>query len=435
MTPSICTATEEIGYAMHQLIRELYPICRSITGNGLRQTLHKLQEKIPLEIHEVPSGTRVFDWVVPPEWNIRDAYVRNFRGEKVIDFQKSNLHVVNYSVPVRTKLPLTELKKHLFTLPEHPDWIPYRTSYYNESWGCCLSHNELSQLEDGEYEVMIDSTLQPGSLSYGEYFIAGGISDEVLISCHACHPSLCNDNLSGIALAALLAKHLSGAPRRYSYRFLFIPGTIGSIAWLSLNQKQAAKIAHGLVLVDVGDGGKLTYKRSRRGDSEIDRAVVNVLKHSGKEFQLRDFDPYGHDERQYCSPGFNLAVGCLSRTPHGEFPEYHTSADNLDFVQPQALADSFAQCLAIMDLLEHNQTYISLNPMCEPQLGKRGLYRMIGGPQDGGVQELPLLWVLNLSDGQHNLLDISERSGLSFNAVKIAADALLERELIKVPIA
>jgi aminopeptidase-like protein len=232
-----------------------------------------------------------------------------------------------------------------------------------------------------------------------------------------------------------LAKHLSGAPRRYSYRFLFIPGTIGSIAWLSLNQKQAAKIAHGLVLVDVGDGGKLTYKKSRRGDSEIDRAVVNVLKHSGKEFQLRDFDPYGHDERQYCSPGFNLAVGCLSRTPHGEFPEYHTSADNLDFVQPQALADSFAQCLAIMDLLEHNQTYISLNPMCEPQLGKRGLYRMIGGPQDGGVQELPLLWVLNLSDGQHNLLDISERSGLSFNAVKIAADALLERELIKVLIA
>ena len=179
----------------------------------------------------------------------------------------------------------------------------------------------------------------------------------------------------------------------------------------------------------------MTYKKSRRGDSEIDRAVVNVLKHSGSEFQLRDFDPYGHDERQYCSPGFNLAVGCLSRTPHGEFPEYHTSADNLDFVRPQDLADSFAQCLAIMDLLENNQTYISLNPMCEPQLGKRGLYRMIGGPQDGGVQELPLLWVLNLSDGQHNLLDISDRSGLSFDAVKIAADALLERELIKVLIA
>jgi len=435
MTRAACAASEQVGYAMHQLIRDLYPICRSITGNGLRQTLHKLQEKIPLEIHEVPSGTPVFDWTVPPEWNIHDAYVRNSRGEKVIDFQKSNLHVVNYSVPVRTKLPLTELKKHLFTLPEHPDWIPYRTSYYNESWGFCLSHNEFMQLEDGEYEVMIDSRLQTGSLSYGESFIAGEISDEVLISCHVCHPSLCNDNLSGIALAAFLAKHLSGAPRRYSYRFLFIPGTIGSITWLSLNQKQAAKIAHGLVLVDVGDAGKLTYKKSRRGDSEIDRAVVNVLKHSGKEFQLRGFDPYGHDERQYCSPGFNLAVGCLSRTPHGEFPEYHTSADNLDFVQPQALADSFAQCLAIIDLLEHNQTYISLNPMCEPQLGKRGLYRVVGGPQDGGVQELPLLWVLNLSDGQHSLLDISERSGLSFDAVKIAADALLKHELIKVPVA
>ena len=417
---------------MHQLIRELYPICRSITGSGLRQTLRKLQDKIPLEIHEVPSGTRVFDWTVPAEWNIRDAHLRNSRGEKVIDFQKSNLHVVNYSVPVRRKLPLAELKKHLFTLPQHPDWIPYRTSYYNESWGFCLSHNQLTQLEEGDYDVMIDSTLQPGSLSYGEYFIPGEISEEILISCHACHPSLCNDNLSGIALAAFLAERLSGAPRRYSYRFLFIPGTIGSITWLSVNQNQVGNISHGLVLVDLGDSGKFTYKKSRRGDSDIDRAVVNVLKHSGKEFHVRDFDPYGHDERQYCSPGFNLAVGCLSRTPHGEFPEYHTSADNLDFIQPQALADSFAQCLAIVDLLEHNRAYVSLNPMCEPQLGKRGLYRVIGGPQDGGVQELPLLWVLNLSDGQHSLLDISERSGLSFEAVKTAAAALLKHELIQV---
>jgi aminopeptidase-like protein len=423
--------SEEIGYDIYRLISDVYPICRSITGNGLRQTLRRLQEKIPLEIHEVPTGTRVFDWVVPREWNIRDAYVRNSQGEKVIDFQKSNLHVVNYSVPVRTKLPLAELKKHLFTLPDRPDWIPYRTSYYNESWGFCLRHNDFMQLEDGEYEVVIDSSLQPGSLSYGEYFVEGEIPDEFLISCHACHPSLCNDNLSGMALATYLAQHLGRAPQRYSYRFLFIPGTIGSITWLSLNQQRADKIAHGLVLVDVGDAGKLTYKKSRRGDSEIDRAVVHVLKHSGKEFQVRDFDPYGHDERQYCSPGFNLAVGCLSRTPHGEFPEYHTSADNLDFVQPKALADSFAQCLSIIDVVEHNRKYMSLNPMCEPQLGKRGLYRMIGGPQDGGVQELPLLWVLNLSDGQHSLLDISERSGLSFGAIKSAADALVEHGLIK----
>ncbi len=431
MKAPACPDSEEIGHAIHELIAELYPICRSITGNGLRQSLRRLQEKIPLQIYEVPSGTRVFDWIVPLEWNIRDGYVRNLRGEKVIDFQKSNLHVVNYSVPVQTKLPLAELKKHLFTLPDRPDWIPYRTSYYNESWGFCLRHNEFLQLEDGEYEVMIDSSLQPGSLSYGEYFVEGEIPDEFLISCHACHPSLCNDNLSGMALATYLAQHLGRAPRRYSYRFLFIPGTIGSITWLSVNQQRADKIAHGLVLVDVGDAGKLTYKKSRRGASEIDRAVVHVLSHSGKEFQVRDFDPYGHDERQYCSPGFNLAVGCLSRSPHGEFPEYHTSADNLDFVQPRALADSFAQCLSIIDLIEHNRKYMSLNPMCEPQLGKRGLYRMIGGPQDGGVQELPLLWVLNLSDGKHSLLDISERSGLSFGVIKMAAEALVEHDLIK----
>jgi aminopeptidase-like protein len=426
-----CVNPDEIGKDMHELIGDLYPFCRSITGNGLRQTLNLLRRHIPLEIHEVPSGTPVFDWTVPREWNIRDAYLRNPSGQKVIDFQKSNLHVVNYSVPIRAKMPLDELKKHLFTLPEHPEWIPYRTSYYNESWGFCLSHNEFMKLEDGEYDVLIDSTLEPGQLSYGECFIQGKITDEVLVSCHACHPSLCNDNLSGVALAAFLAKHLRSLALRYSYRFLFIPGTIGSIAWLSRNQDRLSDIRHGLVLVDVGDPGKLTYKKSRRGDSEIDRAVINVLKHSGKEYQIREFDPYGHDERQYCSPGINLAVGCFSRTPHGEFPEYHSSADNLEFVRPEYLADSFAQCLSIVDLLENNRKYVNLNPMCEPQLGKRGLYRMIGGPKDGGVEELPLLWVLNLSDGEHSLLDISERSGLSFNALKTAAEALLQHDLLK----
>ena len=336
---------DEIGQEMYKLIADLYPICRSITGNGLRATLNLLRQHIPLEIHEVPTGTAVFDWTIPKEWNIRDAYVRNSRGEKVIDFQKSNLHVVNYSVPVKAKMSLAELKKHLFTLPDHPEWIPYRTTYYNESWGFCLSHKDLLQLEDGEYEVLIDSSLEPGNLSYGEYYIQGSTADEVLISCHTCHPSLCNDNLSGVALATFLAKHLRHLSLRYSYRFIFIPGTIGSITWLSRNQNQIARIKHGLVLVDVGDAGKFTYKKSRRGDTEIDRAVVNVLKHSGGDYQVREFDPYGHDERQYCSPGINLAVGCFSRSPHGEFPEYHTSADNLDFVRPEYLADSFTRCL------------------------------------------------------------------------------------------
>jgi len=431
MRSSRCINAEQIGREMHGLIADLYPICRSITGNGLRQTLNTLRQHIPLEIHEVPSGTTVFDWTVPREWNIRDAYVRNAHGQKVIDFQKSNLHVVNYSVPVHARMRLDELKEHLFTLPDYPDWIPYRTSYYNDSWGFCLSHNQLLQFENGEYEVLIDSSLQNGQLSYGEFYIQGEISDEVLISCHACHPSLCNDNLSGVVLAAFLAKELRSLSHRYSYRFLFIPGTIGSIAWLWHNQNRLARIKHGLVLVDVGDAGKFTYKKSRRADGEIDRAVVSVLKHSGSDYQVRDFDPYGHDERQYCSPGINLAVGCLSRTPHGEFPEYHTSADNLEFVKPQCLADSLAQCLSIVYLLENNGRYVNLNPMCEPQLGKRGLYRRIGGPKGGGVEEIALLWVLNLSDGEHTLLDISERSGLSFDSVKSAADALVEHDLLK----
>src|SRR5215468_7409535 len=423
---------DEIGREMYDLIADLYPICRSITGNGLRATLNLLKQHIPLETHEIPTGTAVFDWTIPKEWNIRDAYIRNSRGQKVVDFQRSTLHVVNYSVPVKDKMSLAELKKHLFTLPDHPEWVPYRTTYYNESWGFCLSHKDLMQFEDGEHEVLIDSSLEPGSLSYGEYYLQGSTSDEVLISCHACHPSLCNDNLSGVALATALANHLRKLSLRYSYRFIFIPGTIGSIAWLWRNQDHIAKIKHGVVLVDLGDAGKFTYKKSRRGDAEIDRAVVNVLKQSGSDYQVRDFDPYGHDERQYCSPGINLPVGCFSRSPHGEFPEYHTSADNLDFVRPEYLADSFTRCLSVLYLLDNNRRYVNLNPMCEPQLGKRGLYRMTGGTQDGGIEELPLLWVLNLSDGEHSLLDISERSGLKFEALKKAADALLEHGLLKV---
>lgn len=422
--------SDAVGQEMYRLMAELYPICRSITGNGVRETLNIIGRHIPLESHEVPTGTAVFDWTVPKEWNIRDAYVKNSRGEKVVDYRKSNLHVVNYSTPVKAKMPLEELKKHLFSLPEYPDRIPYRTSYYNESWGFCLAHNDLSRLRDGEYEVCIDSTLEPGHLTYGEYLIRGETDAEVLISTHVCHPSLANDNLSGVALATGLAMALGKLRRRYSYRFLFVPGTIGSIAWLFRNQDGVAKIKHGLVLVDVGDAGQFTYKKSRRGDAEVDRAAIHVLKHSGNH-DVRDFDPYGHDERQYCSPGFNLPVGCFSRTPHGEFPEYHTSADDLTLVRPEYLSESFATCLSVLRVLNDNRRYVNLNPMCEPQLGKRGLYRMIGGPKDGGVQELALLWTLNFSDGEHSLLDISERSGINFDEVKKAADALLRHELLR----
>jgi len=420
-----------IGVELHRLIADLYPICRSITGQGLRETLRALESLVPLTLREVPTGTQVFDWTVPKEWNIRDAYVKNSRGERVIDFQSSNLHVVNYSVPVRQKMRLAELKTHLFTLPDRPDWIPYRTSYYKEDWGFCLSQRQLELLPDDEYEVVIDSTLQAGRLSYGECFLQGELPDEIIVSTHCCHPSMCNDNLSGIAVAAFLAKDLSLRPRRYSYRFLFIPGTIGAIAWLALNEEKISRIRHGLVLTGLGDNGKLHYKKSRRGDAEIDRAAAHVLHHASHDHQILDFSPYGYDERQFCSPGINLPVGRLSRTPHGTFPEYHTSADNLDFVHPEKLKESFDACLQILNLLERNGTFLNLNPKCEPQLGKRGLYAMVGGRADAGVREMAMLWVLNLSDGNHSLLDITERSRISFDSIYEAAEALQEKGLLR----
>lgn len=425
------TFLDQTGQAMYRLIGQLYPICRSITGNGFRETLSGIREQIPLEVHEVPSGTPVFDWTIPREWNIRDAYIKNARGERVVDFHQSNLHLVSYSVPVHLKLPLAELKEHLFTIPDYPDRIPYRTSYYRESWGFCLTQAQFLALADGEYEVFIDSTLEPGHLTYGEYFLPGASQDEVLISCHACHPSLCNDNLSGIALATYLAKYLSQRPHHYSYRFVFIPGTIGSITWLSLSEANVDRIKHGLVVTGVGDAGSITYKKSRRGDAEIDQAMINVLKYSQAPHQIIDFYPFGYDERQYCSPGFNLPVGCFMRSQHGHYSEYHTSADNLDFVKPESLADSLAKCLEVLAVLENNAYYLNLSPKCEPQLGKRGLYRAIGGASDEKMSEMAMLWVLNFSDGQHSLLDISNRAGLSFEVIKNAANLLLQHDMLK----
>ena len=265
---------EQFGREMYALIAELYPICRSITGDGIRETLRGLKRCIPLTLHEVPSGTEVFDWTVPREWNIRDAWVKNSKGERVIDFRESNLHVVSYSVPVRKKMSLEELKPHLFTLPEHPDWIPYRTSYYRENWGFCLAHRRFLELAEEEYEVCIDASLQDGHLSYGEYYIPGQSTDEVLISAHACHPSLANEALSGIVISAFLARYLASTQNRYSYRFIFIPATIGSITWLSLNERNLSRIKHGLVLTSGGDDGALSYKRSRHGEAEIDRTAA-----------------------------------------------------------------------------------------------------------------------------------------------------------------
>ncbi len=423
--------SSDLGKTLHDFVAELYPLCRSITGEGVRDTLRLIQRRIPLEMCEVPSGTQVFDWTVPLEWNVRDAYIKNQAGARIVDFKANNLHLMSYSTPLQQRMRLEELKPHLFSLPDHPEWIPYRTSYYQERWGFCLPQKDLDRLADEEYDVLIDSSLKPGALTYGERYLPGETSDEILVSCHVCHPSLCNDNLSGIAVAVMLAQTMALRARRYSYRFLFIPGTIGSITWLARNEHLVPRIKHGLVLTGVGDAGGITYKRSRQGQAEIDRAMVHVLKHSGDAHALIDFFPYGYDERQYCSPGFDLPVGCLMRTPHGEYPEYHSSADNLDFVKAGSLAHSYTRCVEVFDLLECNRTYLNQNPKCEPQLGRRGLYRAIAGQQDKQLKELVLLWVLNLSDGHHNVLDIAERADVPFHKVHAAVEALLAVGLLK----
>ena len=416
---------------MMTLAEELFPICRSITGNGVRQTLEILRRFIPLEVNEVPSGTAVLDWTVPREWNIRGAYIASDDGRHVVDVAANNLHIVQYSPPVDMVMPLAELRPHLHTLPDQPDWIPYRTSYYTDSWGFCLTHRQLSSLTDGLYHVVIDSDLAPGHLSYGELFIPGEIGDTVLLSCHICHPSLANDNLSGIAVATMLARYLKTLRLRYSYRFLFIPGTIGSLTWLARNEEKAERIVHGLVLSCLGDSGGMTYKQSRRGNAAIDRIVAHVLAHDQVPHRITPFVPYGYDERQYCSPGFNLPVGCLMRTPNGEYPEYHSSADNLSLLRPESLAHSLAVLQRIVTVIEGDVVYRSRNPKGEPQLGRRGLYAKMGGQREANYEQMALLWVLNLADGHHSLLDMAERAGIPFASVRAAADALIAAGLLE----
>lgn len=416
-------SADDDGTRMHEFISELYPICRSITGDGVRETLAMICRHIPLTKCELPSGMEIFDWTVPLEWNIGDAYIANKAGERVVDFRKSNLHVVSYSVPVHRRMSLAELKNHLHSNPAHPDWIPYRTSYYNATWGFCLTHNQMLSLSDDEYEVCIDATLTPGHLTYGDLRLIGQSSDEVLISCHICHPSLCNDNLSGIAVATALAQRLSRMSLRYSYRFLFVPGTVGPIAWLALNQMHVGRIKHGFVLTCVGDEGRPTYKRSRRGNAEIDRAWEYVLAQGGGDFEVRPFSPYGYDERQFCSPAFNLPVGCFMRTPHGEFPEYHTSADDLKLVRASSLKDSLTRALTVVDVIENDLTYLNQKPFCEPKLGKYGLYNGLGGRSATDYQ-MALLWLLNMSDGTNSVLDIAARSNLPWETMRQALRAL-----------
>jgi aminopeptidase-like protein len=422
---------EGLGPQLEALVRELYPICRSITGDGVRATLRILSRYVPIAVREVPSGTPVLDWTVPKEWNIRDAWVADASGRRVIDFRESNLHVVSYSVPVRRRMPLAELRRHLHTLPGQPDLVPYRTSYYEENWGFCISQRRLDALADGEYEVCIDSTLEPGALTFGELVVPGSREDEILISTHVCHPSLCDDNLTGIAVSVFLARWFSALPeRRHTLRFLYAPGTIGAITWLALNREHTRRIRGGLTLTCLGDGNPFTFKKTVGAKSAIDRVVAHVLSTSGLPHGVIDFFPYGYDERQFNSPGFRIPIGSLMRGRHGMFPEYHTSADNLGFVSAERMVESFGICRRAIEVFEGNAVCRNLAPFGEPQLGRRGLYRALGGMNIPDLQ-FALLWVLNLSDGQHSLLDIAERAGTSFATIRTAADLLIKSGLLE----
>jgi aminopeptidase-like protein len=450
-------STPGIGEQLHSQIKTLFPFLRSITGEGLRQTLRWIGEQIPLQIHEVPSEKPALDWTVPAEWNVREAYVNGPDGTRVVDLRDHPLHLMGYSVPVRKRMSLGELKPHLFSLPDHPPWIPYRTSYYQPNWGFCLRDETLRGLAGGEYEVVIDSTLEPGSLSYGECVIPGETSEEILFSCHCCHPGLCNDNLSGIVVARELARRLVAKKSRFTYRFVFVPGTIGAIVWLSRNEANLSRMKAGLVLAMLGDGGPITYKQTRHGNSLTDLMMMRALSESKSVFHVEQFTPYGYDERQYNSPGFKLPIGRLTRTPHGRFPEYHTSGDDLAFVKAGALEESLGVLERFVDVVEGNslvnagpapsptlprrtegggrrasveQVYLNTQPKGEPQLGRRGLFRAIGGAGDPDQLHMAMLWMLNQSDGGTDLADIASKSQMPIDTLREAADILLQHGLL-----
>ena len=439
---------------LYSLMEDLYPICRSITGNGVRKTLKILKKKINLKIIEVPTGTKVFDWKVPMEWNIKDAYVKNLKGKRIIDFRKSNIHLLNYSIPINKKVTQKELRLHLHTLPNKPNSIPYVTSYYKKNWGFCIAHKQLKSITDNHYYIKIDSSLKHGSLTYGEFFKKGKISDEILISTYVCHPSLCNDNLSGIVVSTMLANILSNIDTYFSYRFLFTPETIGTITWLAKNEKKLSKIISGLVITCVGDNGIFSYKKTRHGNSTIDKIVNDVFKQSKKKTQIKDFFPYGSDERQFCSPGINLPVGVFMRTPYYEFREYHTADDDLKFVKKNTLNDSLVMLLKIISRIEtkkiieqksenkkiknlKSNTFLSLNPKCEPQLGRRKLYRetsksrFVDKENSQDQIEMSIFWILNFSDGAHSLRDISKKSSLPVKLLEKSSELLIKKHLLK----
>jgi aminopeptidase-like protein len=421
---------DRCGPFMHRLMTELFPICRSITGDGVRETLRIIQDHIPLNIFEVPSGTKAFDWTVPKEWNIRDAFVLDPEGRKIIDFNESNLHVLGYSAPVAKSVSLAELQKHLHSLEEQPDAVPWVTSVYEERWGFCLAHNKRVQLKEGVYKVYIDSELKEGSLTYGEAIIPGSSNKEIFISTYVCHPSMANNELSGPVVATMLAKWLAREPRRFTYRIIFIPETIGSIVYLSRNlQLMKRNTIAGFNLTCVGDERAYSYLPSRNGSTLADRVALNILKNKHPHFRQYSYLERGSDERQYCSPGVDLPVVSIMRTKYREFPEYHTSLDNLDFVTPAGLQGSFALHKDCIELLERNRVY-KTRCLGEPQLGKRGLYPTIS-TKESHRRVVDMLNFIAYADGTNDLIDISNTIGIPASQLYPIVDKLLASDLLQ----
>jgi aminopeptidase-like protein len=423
--------------SLEKYFDSLFPINRSLTGNGNRETLKILSEIVDLKIHEVPCGTECFDWIVPPEWNVKEAWVKNSKGEKIIDFGKLNLHLLGYSEPFKGKLSLSELKKHLYSLPDQPNLVPYMTSYYKRRWGFCITHSQLENLDEDEYEVFIDSTLdENGSMTIAEAYIPGEQKEEVFFSTYICHPSLANNELSGPLVASHLYQALTKREKlKYSYRFIFLPETIGSIYYLSVNGEDLRKkMIAGFVITCIGDAGAFTYKRSRKKNTLADRAAELVLKQTGLDYNTLDFFPTGSDERQYCSPGFNLPVGSLMRTMYGKYPEYHTSADNKEFISFTAMEQSVQTYLKIIEVIENNYTYINKIPYCEPQLGKRGLYPTLGSQKSIAEFVKSMMWLLNLADGEHDLIDVANISKLPIESFFAVAEKLKKEDILEVSV-
>ena len=419
-----------LGLQMHQLMARLFPICRSITGDGVRETLRIISDIIPLTIQEVPTGTAAFDWAVPKEWNIRDAYIADENGNKIVDFRKNNLHVVGYSVPVDKWITLPELQEHLYSLPEQPNAIPYVTSYYKERWGFCISHDERAKLKDGKYHVYINSTLEEGSLTYGECLLKGETEQEVFLSTYVCHPSMANNEMSGPVVTAFIAKWLLSLPRKYTYRIIFIPETIGSITYLSRNLDTMKKnVLAGFNISCVVDDRAYSYVASRYENTLADKVASNVLSLKHPKFIKYSFLDRGSDERQYCSPGVDLPLVTLSRSKYGEYPEYHTSLDNLDIVTPEGLLGGYELIQDCINIIENNRVF-RVNCYGEPQLGKRGLYPNLSTKNSGASVETMMDFIA-YADGNNDLLQISNIIRKPVREIVPIAEKLLEAGLLE----